>query len=64
MAIITIGLPIFKGGEDDDLFNFIDLYRGHLNSLDINPLDLVANPSGFSRALDILRGCIQGESAD
>ena len=64
MAVITIELPIFRGGEDDDLFNYIDLYQGHLNSLGINPLDLAANPSGSSRSLGILRGSIQGESAE
>src|ERR1700722_1010956 len=64
MAVVTIGLPIFRGGEDDDLFNYIDLYRGHLNSLGINPLDLAANPSGSSKLLGILRGSMQGESAE
>lgn len=64
MAVVTIGLPTFNGTENDDLDKFIALYRGHLNSININSLDLVANPSGSARATGILRGCMQGFAAE
>lgn len=63
MAVVSLGVPIFKGTEDDDIEMFIDLYIGHLNALGINPLDRVANPSGAKRAMGILRGCMQGSAA-
>lgn len=64
MAVVSLGVPVFKGTEDDDLERFIDLYIGHLHALGINPLDRVANPSGAKRAMGILRGCMQGSAAN
>ena len=64
MALVTLGLPTYDGTEEADLDLFIGLYRGHLNAVNVNPLDLVANPSGASRAMGILRGCLQGLAAD
>src|SRR5271170_2375031 len=65
MAVVSIGLPIFKGTEDNDLFIFIDLYRGYLNGIGIDPLDNVGGPpSGCERAMGILRSCMQGQAAD
>jgi hypothetical protein len=64
MAHVTIGLLTYDASEEADLDLFIALYRGHLNALNINPLDLVANPSGASRAMGILRGCLQGRAAE
>ena len=63
MAVVSLGVPIFKGTEDDDIETFINLYIGHLNALGVNPRDRVANPSGAKRAMGILRGCMQGSAA-
>ena len=64
MAHVTIGLPTYDASDEANLDLFVALYRGHLNALNINPLDLVANPSGASRAMGILRGCLQGRAAE
>ena len=63
MAVVSLGVPVFKGTEEDDLERFIDLYLGHLDALGINPLDRIANPSGAKRAMGILRGCMQGPAS-
>lgn len=63
MALISLGMPVFSGTEEDDLELFISLYRGYLASVNVNPLDLVANPSGASRAMGILRSCMQGPAS-
>ena len=64
MAHVSIGLPTYDASEEADLDLFVALYRGHLNALNINSLDLVANPTGASRAMGILRGCLQGRAAE
>src|ERR1700722_14493699 len=65
MAVATLGMPTFSGRDDEDLFVFIDLYRGYLHSIGVNPLDLAGGPpNGSQRALGILRSCMQGEAAE
>ena len=64
MAFVAIGLPTFSGRDDEDLFTFIDLYRGYLNSVGINPADVAGNPTGESRAISILRSCIQESASE
>jgi len=57
MATVAIGLPVFDGSTDLDVF--IDLWRGYLNSININPYDKVAGPPcGWERAMGILRSCM------
>src|ERR1051326_6580618 len=63
MAVVSLGLPIFKGTDDEDIRTFIDLYIGHLNALGINPTDRAGNPPGALRAMGILRSCMQGAGA-
>jgi len=63
MATVAIGLPVFDGSTDLDVF--IDLWRGYLNSININPYDKVAGPPcGWERAMGILRSCMSGEAAE
>jgi hypothetical protein len=64
MAFATLGMPTFSGKEDEDLFIFIDLYRGYLNAIGIDPADVAGNPTGASRAMGILRSCMKGQAAD
>ena len=65
MAVATLGMLTFSGRDDEDLFVFIDLYRGYLHSISVNPLDLAGGPpNGSQRALGILRSCMQGEAAE
>src|SRR5687768_8408926 len=64
MALISLGMPVFNGTEDDDLELFIDLYWGYLASTNVNSLDMVAVPSGASRAMGILRSCMQGAATN
>jgi hypothetical protein len=63
MAVVTIGLPVFKGTDDEDLNVFIDLYRGHLDSLNIDPTNRAGNLSPAKRAMGILRSCMQGQAS-
>ena len=64
MAVATLGLPVFRSTEDEDLFIFIDLYRGYLNSIGVDPLADGGPPTGWQRAVGILRSCMQGFAAD
>ena len=54
MAVVTLGLPIFEGKEDDDVNTFINLFQGYLHGINVDP---VANSA---QALGILRGCMKG----
>ena len=63
MATIAIGLPIFDGTNDLDIF--IDLWRGYLNTIGVNPYDKAGGPPrGWERAMGILRSCMSGEAAE
>jgi hypothetical protein len=64
MANVTLGMPIFSGEPDEDVELFLDLFRGYLAGLGINPADNVGNPTGHSRALGLLRGCMRGSAAE
>ena len=64
MANVTLGMPIFSGDPDEDVELFLDLFRGYLAGLGINPADNAGNPTGHSRALGLLRGCMRGPAAD
>ena len=37
-------MPIFSGNPDEDVELFLDLFRGYLAGLGINPTDTVGNP--------------------
>ena len=64
MANVTLGMPIFSGEPDEDVELFLDLFRGYLAGLGINPADNAGNPTGHSRALGLLRGCMRGSAAE
>ena len=63
MALVSLGLPVFNGTEEDDLELFISLYLGYLASVNVNYRDRAGNPSGAKRAMGILRSCMQGPAA-
>ena len=64
MTNVTLGMPIFSGDPNEDVELFLDLFRGYLAGLEINPTDNTDNPIGHSRAYGLLRGCIKGAAAD
>ena len=64
MANVTLGMPIFSGDPDEDVELFLDLFRGYIAGLGINPADNAGNPTGHSRALGLLRGCMRGVASD
>ena len=39
MALVSLGLPVFNGTEEDDLELFISLYLGYLASVNVNYQD-------------------------
>jgi hypothetical protein len=57
-------MPIFSGDPDEDVELFLDLFRGYLAGLGINPADNAGNPTGHSRALGLLRGCMRGPAGE
>jgi hypothetical protein len=63
MALISLGMPVFNGTEDDDFELFVQLFLGYLHSVNVNPFDRAGNPSGQKRAMGILRSCMQGPAA-
>ena len=38
MAVVTLGLPNFEGKEDEDMNVFLNLFRGYLHGININPV--------------------------
>ena len=64
MANVTLGMPIFSGDPDEDVKLFLDLFRGYLAGLGINPADAVGNPPGWRRSLGLLRGCMRGPAGE
>src|SRR6202008_3595502 len=64
MANVTLGMPIFSGEPDEDVELFLNLFRGYLAGLGINPADNAGNPTGHSRALGLLRGCMRGSATE
>jgi hypothetical protein len=64
MATVALGLPIFEGREEDDLGRFIELYKGYLHSLGINPAAEGGPPAGWEKGMGILRACMKGPAAD
>jgi hypothetical protein len=64
MANIALGLPIFAGREEDDLGRFIELYKGYLHTLGINPAADGGPPAGYEKANGILRACMTGPAAE
>src|SRR2546430_13159153 len=63
MALVSLGLPVFNGTEEDDLELFIGLYLGYIASVNVNYQDHGGNPAGAKRAFGILRSCMQGPAA-
>jgi hypothetical protein len=64
MANIALGLPIFASREEDDLERFIELYKGYLHTLGINPAAGVGAPTGWEKANGILHACMTGPVAE
>ena len=59
-----LGMPIFLGDLDEDVELFLDLFRGYLAGLDIDPTDAVGNPPGWRRSLGLLRGYMRGPACE
>ena len=64
MANVTLGMPIFSGDPDEDVELFLDLFRGYLAGLVIDPTDAVGIPPGWKRSVGLLRGCLRGAAAE
>ena len=65
MAVISIGLPVFEDGLDDDIEVFINLYWGYLHGIGIDPTNPGGGPpTGANRAMGVLRGCLKGPGAE
>jgi hypothetical protein len=63
MATVAIGMPIFAGNAEDDLERFIELYKGYLHSIGIDPTADGGPPAGWEKAMGILRACLVGPAA-
>ena len=46
MALVSLGLPVFNGTEEDDLELFISLFLGYIASVNVNYQDHGGNPAG------------------
>src|ERR1044071_6039402 len=57
-------MPIFSGDPNEDVELFLDLFRGYLAGLGIDPTDAVGNPPGWRRSLGLLRGCMRGPAGE
>src|SRR6266487_1441582 len=63
MALVSLGIPVFNGTEEDDLELFISLYLGYIASVNVDYQDHAGNLAGAKRAFGILRSCMQGPAA-
>ena len=63
MATVALGLPIFAGRDGDSLERFIELYKGYIHSLGINPAADGGPPTGWEKANGIFRACLTGPAA-
>jgi hypothetical protein len=63
MATVAIGMPIFAGHDDDDLERFIELYKGYIHSIGIDPSADGGPPTGWEKAMGIFRACLTGPAA-
>src|ERR1051325_9109304 len=64
MALVVADIPRFSVEKGHDLDAFIYLYIGYLNTIGINPNDVAGNPTGRSRAIGVLRSCLEGSVAE
>src|SRR4051794_29873794 len=63
MALITIGLPVFLGGPNEDVERHIELFTGYINGLGINPALLNDGPpTSNSRTKGLFRASLSGEA--
>jgi len=62
MAVVTVGIPIFSGGPDDDVERHVELFKGHISALGINANDLAGNPTGESRTRGLFRASLASGS--
>jgi hypothetical protein len=63
MATVAIGLPVFAMNAEDDLERFIELYKGYLHSIGIDPSADGGPPAGWEKAMGILHACLVGPAA-
>ena len=63
MATVAIGMPVFAGHDEDDLERFIELYKGYIHSIGIDPSAGGGPPTGWEKAMGILRACLTGPAA-
>ncbi|RIA90623.1 hypothetical protein C1645_737758 [Glomus cerebriforme] len=63
MATVALGLPIFAENEEDDLEQFIELYKGYIHSLGIDLSAGGGPPAGWEKANGIFRACLTGSTA-
>ena len=64
MALVVADMPRFSVEKGHDLDAFIHLYIGYLNTIGIDPNDVAGNPTGRSRAMGVLRSCLEGSVAE
>jgi hypothetical protein len=63
MATIAIGMPVFARHDDNDLERFIELYKGYIHSIGIDPSADGGPPTGWEKAMGIFRACLTGPAA-
>ena len=61
MATTAIGMPVFSGGEDEDVNRHIELFEGYLAGIGVDPSDNAGGPpTGWKRAFGLFRATMQG----
>ena len=65
MALVTLGLPIFSGGPDEDVERHIKLFAGYLAGLNINPANNAGGPpTPMKRSQGLFRASLSGEAGE
>ena len=65
MALVTVGLPIFSGGPDEDVERHIELFSGYISGLGINPADMAGGPpTGMKRTDGLFRASLSGVAGE
>ena len=65
MALVTLGLPIFSGGPDEDVERHVELFTGYIDGLGINPaLNNNGPPTSMNRVKGLFRASLSGEAGE
>src|SRR5688572_17612356 len=64
MALVTVGLPVFSEGPNEDVERHVERFSDYLSGIGVDPAGVGGAPTGMQRSFGLFRSSLSGEAGE